>query len=419
MKTTYAAQTYDPDKHHPKIFKGVTIATLFFGVLFWGLSFGTYMTKTMTSGAQGFRATHVLSEEFIDYVLRSSVFYIVPPLIYVSFVLLLGKFAVRLYQRWKPEAYEVTGVTQLKNDGDGLALWVNGCFQTYVLLPQVMTLENATGLASAAGFWENNKYLLQEIESLVAEQAQLQKNHIESLGYPNHAKATARLAENRENLNQANRRFVTNFYHAVSSQIPPLGPGITVAPAAENQGGNLSFMEKLTRTLTILLFSVVIATVLYLFPPIQGISGGVSGALIILLFTAVTYLIFWQGYKRWRKKKNRQPQHIALLLHSLSHNEKGRRIIKFEWEQTPGETTNNKCEISVIENNRETIASYTLTMSVSMLPRYATEQAAALRQTEDDALIAFAATPTEEGAQKVLELFESEDLQQARRLGIK
>lgn len=419
MKTTYAAQTYDPDKHHPKIFKGVTIATLFFGVLFWGLSFGTYMTKTMTSGAQGFRATHVLSEEFIDYVLRSSVFYIVPPLIYVSFVLLLGKFAVRLYQRWKPEAYEVTGVTQLKNDGDGLALWVNGCFQTYVLLPQVMTLENATGLASAAGFWENNKYLLQEIESLVAEQAQLQKNHIESLGYPNHAKATARLAENRENLNQANRRFVTNFYHAVSSQIPPLGPGITVAPAAENQGGNLSFMEKLTRTLTILLFSVVIATVLYLFPPIQGISGGVSGALIILLFTAVTYLIFWQGYKRWRKKKNRQPQHIALLLHSLAHNEKGRRIIKFEWEQTPGKTTNNKCEISVIENNRETIASYTLTMSVSMLPRYATEQAAALRQTEDDALIAFAAKPTEEGAQKVLELFESEDLQQARRLGIK
>lgn len=419
MKTTYAAQTYDPDKHHPKIFKGVTIATLFFGVLFWGLSFGTYMTKTMTSGAQGFRATHVLSEEFIDYVLRSSVFYIVPPLIYVSFVLLLGKFAVRLYQRWKPEAYEVTGVTQLKNDGDGLALWVNGCFQTYVLLPQVMTLENATGLASAAGFWENNKYLLQEIESLVAEQAQLQKNHIESLGYPNHAKATARLAENRENLNQANRRFVTNFYHAVSSQIPPLGPGITVAPAAENQGGNLSFMEKLTRTLTILLFSVVIATVLYLFPPIQGISGGVSGALIILLFTAVTYLIFWQGYKRWRKKKNRQPQHIALLLHSLAHNEKGRRIIKFKWEQTPGKTTNNKCEISVIENNRETIASYTLTMSVSMLPRYATEQAAALRQTEDDALIAFAAKPTEEGAQKVLELFESEDLQQARRLGIK
>lgn len=419
MKTTYAAQTYDPDKHHPKIFKGVTIATLFFGVLFWGLSFGTYMTKTMTSGAQGFRATHVLSEEFIDYVLRSSVFYIVPPLIYVSFVLLLGKFAVRLYQRWKPEAYEVTGVTQLKNDGDGLALWVNGCFQTYVLLPQVMTLENATGLASAAGFWENNKYLLQEIESLVAEQAQLQKNHIESLGYPNHAKATARLAENRENLNQANRRFVTNFYHAVSSQIPPLGPGITVAPAAENQGGNLSFMEKLTRTLTILLFSVVIATVLYLFPPIQGISGGVSGALIILLFTAVTYLIFWQGYKRWRKKKNRQPQHIALLLHSLAHNEKGRRIIKFEWEQTPGKTTNNKCEISVIENNRETIASYTLTMSVSMLPRYATEQAAALRQTEDDALITFAAKPTEEGAQKVLELFESEDLQQARRLGIK
>ncbi len=54
-----------------------------------------------------------------------------------------------------------------------------------------------------------------------------------------------------------------------------------------------------------------------------------------------------------------------------------------------------------------------------MLPRYATEQAAALRQTEDDALIGFAATPTEEGAQKVLELFESEDLQQARRLGIK
>lgn len=419
MKTTYTAQTYDPNQHHPRIFKGATIATLFFGVLFWGLSFSTYMTKAMTSGAQGFRATHVLSDEFIDYALRSSVFYIVPPLIYVSFVLLLGKFAVRLYQRWKPETYEVTEATQLKNDGDGLALWVNGRFQTYVLLPQVMTLENATGLASAAGFWENNKYLLQEIESLVAEQAQLQKNHVESLGYPNHAKTTARLAENRENLNQANRRFVTDFYHAVSSQIPPLVPGITVAPAAENQGGNLSFMEKLTRTLTTLVFSVAIATVLYLLPPIQGISGGVSGALIILLFTAVTYLIFWQGYKRWRKKKNRQPQHIALLLHSLAHNEKGRRIIKFEWEQTPGETTNDECEISVIENNRETIASYKLTMSASMLPRYATEQAAALRQTEDDALIRFAATPTEEGAQKVLELFESEDLQQARRIGIK
>ena len=419
MKTTYAAQTYDPDQHHPRIFKGVTIAALFFGLLFWGLSFSTYMTKTMTNGARGFHATHVLSDEFIDYALRLSVFYIVPPLFYVSFVLLVGKFAVRLYQRWKPETYEVTRATQLKNDGDGLALWVNGRFQTYVLLPQVMTLENATGLASAAGFWENNKHLLQEIESLVAEQAQLQKSHVESLGYPNHAKATVRIAENRENLNQANRRFVTNFYHAVSSQIPPLGPGITVAPAAENQGGNLSFMEKLTRTLTTLVFSVAIATVLYLLPPIQGISGGVSGALIILLFTAVTYLIFWQGYKRWRKKKNRQPQHIALLLHSLAHNEKGRRIIKFEWEQTPGETTSDECEISVIENNRETIASYTLTMSVSMLPRYATEQAAALRQTEDDALIGFAATPTEEGAQKVLELFELEDLQQARRLGIK
>lgn len=419
MKTTYAAQTYDPDQHHPRIFKGVTIAALFFGLLFWGLSFSTYMTKTMTNGAQGFSATHVLSDEFIDYALRLSALYIVPPLLYVSFVLLVGKFAVRLYQRWKPETYEVTEATQLKNDGDGLALWVNGRFQTYVLLPQVITLENATGLASAAGFWENNNHLLQEIESLVAEQAQLQKNHVESLGCPNHAKATARLAENRENLNQANRRFVTNFYHAVSSQIPPLGPGITVAPSAENQGGNLSFMEKVTQASTILVFSVFIATVLYLFPPIQGVLGGVSAALIILLFTAVTYLIFWQGYKRWRKKKSKQPQRIALLLHSLAHKEKGRRIIKFEWEQELGETTNNECEISVIENNRETIASYPLTMSASMLPRYATEQAAALRQTEDDALIAFAATPTEEGAQKVLDLFESEDLQQARRLGIK
>lgn len=419
MKTTYAAQTYDPNQHHPRIFKGVTIATLFFGVLFWGLSFSTYMTKTMTSGAQGFRATHVLSEEFIDYVLRLSVFYIVPPLIYVSFVLLVGKFAVRLYQRWKPETYEVTRATQLKNDGDGLALWVNGRFQTYVLLPQVMTLDNTTGLASAAGFWENNKYLLQEIESLVAEQAQLQKNHIESLGYPNHAKATARLAENRESLNQANRRFVTNFYDAVSSQIPPLGSGITVAPSAENQGGSLSFMEKVIQASTILVFSAVIATIMYFLPPIQGVLGGVSAAPLILLFTAVTYLIFWQGYKRWRKKKSEQSQRITLLLHSLAHKEKGRRIIKFEWEQTPGETTNDKCEISVIENNRETIASYALTMSASMLPRYATEQAAALRQTEDDALIAFAATPTEEGAQKVLDLFESEDLQQARRLGIK
>lgn len=419
MKTTYAAQTYDPDKHNPKIFKGVTIAALFFGVLFWGLSFSTYMAKTMTSGAQGFSATHLLSEEFIDYVLRVSVYYILPPLLYVSFVLLVCKFMVRLYQRWQPETYEVTKATQLKNDGDGLALWVNGRFQTYLLLPQVMTLDNATGLASATGFWENNKHLLQEIESLVAEQEQLQETHVESLGYPNHVKANTRLTENRESLNQANRRFVTNFYDAVSSQIPPLGSGITVAPSAENQGGSLSFMEKLTRTLTTLVFSVAIATVLYLLPPIQGISGGVSGALIILLFTAVTYLIFWQGYRRWRKKKNRQPQHIALLLHSLAHNEKGRRIIKFEWEQTPGETTNDECEISVIENNRETIASYELTMSVSMLPRYATEQAAALRQAEDDALIAFAATPTEEGAQKVLELFESEDLQQARRLGIK
>lgn len=377
------------------------------------------MTKTITNGAQGFRVTHVLSDEFIDYALRISMLYIIPPLLYVSFVLLVGNFAVRLYQRRKPEIYQVTRETQLKNDGDGLALWVNGRFQTYVLLPQVMTLDNATGLASAAGFWENNNHLLQEIESLVAEQAQLQKNHVESLGYPNHAKATEQLKENKENLNQANRRFVTNFYHAVSSQIPPLGSGITVTPTAENQGGNLSFMEKLTHTLTILVFSVFIATILYLLPPIQGISGEVSGALIILLFAAVTYLIFWQGYKRWRKKKNRQPQHIALLLHSLAHNEKGRRIIKFEWEQTPGETTNDECEISVIENNRETIASYTLTMSVSMLPRYATEQAAALRQTEDDALIVFAANPTEEGAQKVLALFESEDLQKARRLGIK
>ena len=375
MKTTYAAQTYDPDKHNPKIFKGVTIAALFFGVLFWGLSFSTYIAKTMTSGAQGFSATHLLSEEFIDYALRVSMLYILPPLLYVSFVLLVGKFAVRLYHRRKPATYEVTR--------------------------------------------ENNKYLLQEIESLAAEQEQLQENHVESLGYPNHAKATARLAENRESLNQANRRFVTNFYDAVSSQIPPLGSGITVAPSAENQGGSLSFMEKVIQASTILVFSVFIATVLYLFPPIQGISGGVFGALIILLFTAVTYLIFWQGYKRWRKKKSQQPQRIALLLHSLSNNEKGRRIIKFEWEQTPGETTNDKCGISVIENNRETIASYTLTMSASMLPRYATEQAAALRQTEDDALIRFAANPTEEGAQKVLELFESEDLQQARRLGIK
>lgn len=419
MKTTYAAQTYDPDKHHPKIFKGVTITALFFGVLFWGLSFSTYIAKTMTSGAQGFIATNLLSEEFIDYALRVSMLYILPPLLYVSFVLLVGKFAVRLYHRRKPETYEVTRATQLKNDGDGLALWVNGRFQTYILLPQVMTLDNATGLASATGFWENNKHLLQEIESLAAEQEQLQENHVESLGYPNHAKATARLAENRESLNQANRRFVTNFYDAVSSQIPPLGSGITVAPSAENQGGSLSFMEKVIQASTILVFSVFIATVLYLFPPIQGVLGGVSEALIILLFIAVTYLIFWQGYKRWRKKKSKQPQRIALLLHSLSHNEKGRRIIKFEWEQKLGETTNDECEISVIENNRETIASYTLTMSSSMLPRYATEQAAALRQTEDDALIAFTATPTEEGAQKVLELFESEDLQQARRLGIK
>ena len=419
MKTTYASQTYDPNQHHPRIFKGVTITALFFGVLFWGLSFSTYIAKTMTSGAQGFSATHLLSEEFIDYALRVSMLYILPPLIYVSFVLLVGKFAVRLYHRRKPETYEVTRATQLKNDGDGLALWVNGRFQTYILLPQVMTLDNATGLASAAGFWENNKHLLQEIESLVAEQEQLQENHVESLGYPNHAKANTRLTENRESLNQANRRFVTNFYDAVSSQIPPLGPGITVAPSAENQGGSLSFMEKVTQASTILVFSVFIATVLYLFPPIQGVLGGVSGALIILLFIAVTYLIFWQGYKRWRKKKNKQPQRIALLLHSLAHKEKGRRIIKFEWEQELGETTNNECEISVIENNRETIASYPLTMSASMLPRYATEQAAALRQTEDDVLIAFAATPTEEGAQKVLELFESEDLQQARRLGIK
>lgn len=419
MKTTYAAQTYDPDKHNPKIFKGVTIAALFFGVLFWGLSFSTYIAKTMTSGAQGFSATHLLSEEFIDYALRVSMLYILPPLIYVSFVLLVGKFAVRLYHRRKPETYEVTRATQLKNDGDGLALWVNGRFQTYILLPQVMTLDNATGLASAAGFWENNKHLLQEIESLAAEQEQLQENHVESLGYPNHAKANTRLTENRENLNQANRRFVTSFYHAVSSQMPPLDPGITVAPSAENQGGSLSFMEKVTQASTILVFSVFIATVLYLFPPIQGVLGGVSGALIILLFIAVTYLIFWQGHKRWRKKKSKQPQRIALLLHSLAHKEKGRRIIKFEWEQELGETTNNECEISVIENNRETIASYPLTMSASMLPRYATEQAAALRQTEDDALIAFAANPTEEGAQKVLELFESEDLQQARRLGIK
>lgn len=419
MKTTYAAQTYDPDKHHPKIFKGITITALFFGVLFWGLSFSTYTAKTMTSGAQGFSATHLLSEEFIDYALRVSMLYILPPVIYVSFVLLVGKFAVRLYHRRKPETYEVTRATQLKNDGDGLALWVNGRFQTYILLPQVMTLDNATGLASAAGFWENNKYLLQEIESLAAEQEQLQENHVESLGYPNHAKATARLVENRENLNQANRRFVTNFYHAVSSQIPPLGPGITVASSAENQGGSLSFMEKVTQASTILVFSVFIATVLYFLPPIQGVLGGVSAAPLILLFIAATYLIFWQGYKRWRKKKSQQPQRIALLLHSLAHNEKGRRIIKFEWEQKLGETTNNECEISVIENNRETIASYPLTMSVSMLPRYATEQAAALRQAEDDTLIAFAATPTEEGAQKVLELFESEDLQQARRLGIK
>ena len=419
MKTTYAAQTYDPDKHNPKIFKGVTITALFFGVLFWGLSFSTYMAKTMTSGAQGFSATHLLSEEFIDYALRVSMLYILPPVIYVSFVLLVGKFVVRLYHRRKPETYEVTRATQLKNDGDGLALWVNERFQTYILLPQVMTLDNATGLASAAGFWENNKHLLQEIESLAAEQEQLQEKHVESLGYPNHAKANTRLTENRESLNQANRRFVTNFYQAVSSQIPPLGSGITVAPSAENQGGSLSFMEKVIQTSTILVFSVFIATVLYLFPPIQGVLGGVSGALIILLFTVVTYLIFWQGYKRWRKKKSKQPQRIALLLHSLAHNEKGRRIIKFEWEQELGETTNDECEISVIENNRETIASYPLTMNASMLPRYATEQAAALRQTEDDALIAFASTPTEEGAQKVLDLFESEDLQQARRLGIK
>ena len=71
MKTTYAAQTYDPDKHHPKIFKGVTITALFFGVLFWGLSFSTYIAKTMTSGAQGFIATNLLSEEFIDFLSKN------------------------------------------------------------------------------------------------------------------------------------------------------------------------------------------------------------------------------------------------------------------------------------------------------------------------------------------------------------